>query len=88
MAQIREDAFAEFFHAGGIRNVVLVIEQGRARIAFSTSEGPRTGVIVTKRGEVKSYRVETALAFLRRLGLAQVLIDMQHWELRQQQLEV
>ena len=50
--------------------------------------GDYPNTMALKRGEVKSYRVETALAFLRRLGLAQVLIDMQHWELRQQQLEV
>lgn len=80
MEKMREEVFDQVFRAGAIRSVRLVVRDGRASVVYVTGEGV-DGVIYTKRGEVKFYRVETGLMFLRRVGVAVVEVDMRLWAL-------
>lgn len=80
MHKMREEVFDQVFRAGAIRWVRVVVRDGRGSIVYVTGEG-LDGVIYTKRGEVKLYRIETALHFLRRIGLASVEVDMHAWSL-------
>lgn len=82
MENLREEVFEQMFRAGAIRNVTLVIRDARASISYVVGEGS-SGVIFTKRGQVKLYRIETALVFLRGCGLAAVEVDMAGWHLGQ-----
>ena len=79
MRDMREDVFAQVFELGSIQSVQLVIINANARIAYTCLDSS-TGVIHTKRGAVKEYRIETALRFLRHLGVNDVHVDMTGWE--------
>lgn len=78
MEKMREEVFEQVFRAGAIRSVRLLVRDGRASIVYVTGEGV-DGTVHTKRGDVKFYRIETALQFLRRVGAAQVEVDMRLW---------
>jgi hypothetical protein len=82
MENLREEVFEQVFRAGALRNVRLVMREGRTCISFMVGDGSE-GVVMTKRGDLKQYRVETALVFLRRCGLAKVEVDMSSWAVDQ-----
>lgn len=85
MEYLREEVFEQVFRAGALMNVKLVLRDGRASISFLAGDGA-DGLVITKRGDVKQYRVETALMFLRRCGFASVEVDMRAWNLGQADL--
>ena len=87
MENLREEVFEQVFRAGALRNVRLVMRDGRSSISFMTGDGS-VGAIITKRGEVKQYRVETALVFLRRCGFSSGDVDMSAWSLTEGSLNV
>jgi hypothetical protein len=78
MEYIDEDKFKMLFNAGAISSFDIVFRSnGHVYIYFTV--GLENSMIHTKRGEVKSYRVETALALLKSLGIAVVKINMSLW---------
>jgi hypothetical protein len=83
MQKMREEVFEQVFRAGGIRSVQLLVRDGRASVLYVTGEGVE-GVVYTKRGDVKFYRIETALVTLRKVGLGVVEVDMRSWSVEQQ----
>lgn len=78
MQNLKEDMFGQMFQAGYIRSVCLEVRDGHAAITYQLAEGGN-GTIHTKRGEVKQYRVETALRFLWCIGMDSVKVDMKGW---------
>lgn len=76
---------AELFHTGAIRALSLEIREGHANIVYTLPDGTK-GIIHTKRGAPKPYRIETALRLLRSLGLASVTVEMAGWSLDQRGL--
>jgi hypothetical protein len=82
MEKMREEVFEQVFRAGAVRSVRVVVREGRASVTYVSGEGV-DGVIYTKRGDVKFYRVETALCMLRRVGVGVVEVDMRGWVLDQ-----
>lgn len=76
MANLREDVFREVFRSGGIRSVSVAYQDARVVIRYTKGDGVE-GVIHSKRGAVKLYRVETAFKFLRDAGVMSVLVDLQ-----------
>ena len=78
MPKMREEVFEQVFRAGAIKSVKLVVCNGRAVINYVTGENV-DGCVHTKRGEAKQYRIETALRFLRSVGLVAVEVDMWAW---------
>lgn len=87
MPKMREEVFAQVFRAGAVRSVTLCMRNGHASIQYVTGEGV-TGCIHTKRGDMKLYRTDTALRFLRDLGLSSVTVDMSAWTPGQASLHV
>lgn len=83
--KLREDVFRHLFGTGGIKYVDLRLgSDGRAVVVYTQLNGVQ-GVVHTKRGDVKYYKPETALRFLREMGLASVKVDMAQWQLNAQQ---
>lgn len=82
MQFVREDNFRLMFQEGSVRSVEVVMRDGKAFIHFVLNSGA-DGQIETKRGQPKSYRIETALAMLREIGVAEVRVDMRGWQLAQ-----
>ncbi len=82
MQNLKEDVFVQLFRAGAIRSVTVSIQNDRATVGYVTGDGVQ-GSIFTKRGDVKHYRIDTALRFLRETGLHSVQVDMQFWHLQQ-----
>ena len=80
MDDTRQDVFETLFRAGAIRSVRVSMLNGMAVISFVTTDGVE-GNIYTKRGQVKKYRIETALRTLRAVGMAAVEVDMKGWSL-------
>lgn len=80
MLDMREDVLSQVFRAGGIRSLTVVVVDGRAQVSYVTGEGIK-GAVQTKAGHVKLYRVETALRFLRELGVESCSVDMSRWSL-------
>lgn len=78
MPKMREEVFEQVFRAGAVASVRVTVINGRAVINYRTGEGI-DGCIHTKRGQPKEYRIETALRFLRAVGLAAVEVDMSAW---------
>lgn len=77
--QLREEGFSQIFASGGVRAVEMTMDSaGRAVIAYTLQTGVQ-GVVHTKRGDVKQYKPETAMRFLRSIGLARVCVDMSAW---------
>lgn len=71
-----EEVFGTFYKAGAVQSVAVVLEDSeRAHIAYEFNTG-RRGVVHTKRGQPKVYRIATALKFLRGLGVVVVTTDI------------
>lgn len=87
MLDMREDVLTQVFRAGGIRSLTVVVVDGRALVSYVTGEGI-SGSIQTKAGHLKHYRVETALRFLRELGVESCSVDMSRWALSHAQGEL
>lgn len=85
MQNLKEDLVADLFRTGAIRAFSLEVRDGHACIVYTLLDGTK-GVVHTKRGEAKEYRIETALRFLRSLGLAAVMVEMTGWSLTQKSL--
>ncbi|WP_404995477.1 hypothetical protein [Cupriavidus pauculus] len=83
--QVREDAFVLLYQTGAVRSVTIELGDNGATIAFATNDGSG-GVVFTKRGAPKRYRLDTAARLLRGLGIASVALDMRHWHPEQPQL--
>lgn len=82
MQNLKEDLVGDLFHTGAIRSFSLEVRDGHAKIIYTLLDGSK-GVVHTKRGEPKEYRIETALKLLRGLGLTDVRVDMSHWAMGQ-----
>lgn len=79
MDQFREEVFEQIFRSGSIKSVGLQVGvNGRAVVVYVMQNGT-TGMIYTKRGEIKNYRIETALRFVRSVGLVSVIVEMKNW---------
>lgn len=78
MMEMREEVFEQVYRAGAIRSVCVIVQHGRASIHYISGDGVQ-GMVFTKRGDLKLYRVETALMTLRRAGVTEVAIDMSGW---------
>ncbi len=75
--EAEEATFAKLFRAGAIKSVQLTFElSGRRCLVRYVNGSEVPGHIVTKRGEVKLYRVETCFAFLNRIGVGVVTVDL------------
>lgn len=77
---LKEDMFAQLYNAGAIKAVRVELHRGYAVVAFELVADGAKGVIQTKRGEVKQYRVETALRTLWAIGLEDVVVNMAGWD--------
>lgn len=83
--QLREDVFEQLFASGAVRFCDLHIDfDGRAMVVYTLNTGAH-GYIYTKRGQIKLYKPDTALRFLRSLGLASVKVEMKDWNPSMQQ---
>lgn len=79
MEMIDEDMFKRHFDAGSVRYIIVAVDtNGRAHIVYTLSLGDQ-GLVATKRGKPKAYRIETCLQFLRSMGIADVKLDMKAW---------
>lgn len=79
--QLREDSFSQIFASGGVRTVEMKLDSaGRAVVVYTLQTGAQ-GLVHTKRGELKHYKPETAMRFLRSLGCARICIDLSAWTL-------
>jgi hypothetical protein len=80
-----ETQFKDFFEHGVVQSIRIVGIPCRVQIAsvpafcvaiqYQLTDGQR-GLVETKRGVDKVYRVETALNLLRKLGLKDVVVDL------------
>ena len=71
-----EEVFGTFYKAGAVQSVAVVLEDlERAHIAYEFNTG-RRGLVHTKRGQPKVYRIATALKFLHGLGIEAVTTDL------------
>lgn len=78
---LKEDVFRHLFETGAIKYVDLQLgADGRAVVIYTQLNGA-VGLVHTKRGDVKHYKPETAMRFLRECGLASVKVDMAAWDL-------
>ena len=73
-----QDVFAQCYKAGVFRSVSVLIRDDLATVRYVTSEGS-SGYIFTKRGDLKHYRLDTVLRFLREIGMDSVQVDMHEW---------
>lgn len=80
MPKMREEVFEQVFRSGAVASVRVTVLNGRSVINYRTGEGVE-GCIHTKRGQPKEYRIDTALRFLRSVGLSTVEVDMRAWAL-------
>lgn len=85
MQNLKEDLVSDLFRTGAIKAFSLEIREGQALIHYKMLDGT-PGCIHTKRGQPKEYRIETALRFLRSLGVAGVTVDMAAWSVGQKGL--
>lgn len=71
-----EDTFATINQAGALRSVaVVLLNDLHAHVHYETITGVQ-GAIHTHRGQPKDYRIDTALKFLRGLGITNVAVDL------------
>lgn len=71
-----EDTFATINKAGALRGVsVVLLNEQHAHILYETITGIQDA-IHTHRGQPKDYRIDTALKFLRGLGITNVGVDL------------
>lgn len=85
MQNLREDLVSDLFRTGAIRAFSLEVRDGHAVIVYTMLDGTK-GVVHTKRGVAKEYRIETALRLLRTLGLVSVTVEMNGWTVDQRGL--
>lgn len=79
--EAEEATFAKLFRAGAVRSVHLTFElDGRRCLVRYVNGSDVAGHIVTKRGDVKLYRLETCFAFLRRVGVGVVSVDLSRFD--------
>lgn len=84
-----ENQFRDFFEHGIVEHVRLVHVPNIGTAIEYMLAGGEVGMIDTKRGGVKGYRTDTALQFLKSVGVRQVVADLTRWqELRQNELEL
>jgi hypothetical protein len=83
---MREDVLKQVFRAGGIEGLLLIMQAGRALIGFRTGEGVG-GVVHTKVGRAKLYRVETAMRFLAEMGAEHCFVDLKRFNDPQVELD-
>lgn len=77
MPKMKEEVFEAVFRTGAVKSVKLVPTGLNFIITYHV--GDVSGCIHTQRGEPKPYRIATAMRFLKRIGLADVGIDMRGW---------
>lgn len=76
----KEDVFLTLMTSGACVSFSIDLDaDGFAVLSCDTNNG--RFVVHTKRGEVKKYKVETALKFLRFFGFHSVSINMADWRL-------
>jgi hypothetical protein len=85
MQNLREDVFAQTFAIGAVRSVSLHVRGGHVNVAYKLQDGSE-GVVHTKRGVPKDYRIQTALKMLKQLGVSLVSVDLTSWSLDQGEL--
>lgn len=77
-----EAVFQQLFAAGAITGVVVVFETDGRRCSIQYAFKDReSGWVQTKRGDVKLYRLDTAMAFLKSIGCYSVRVDLVNFEL-------
>lgn len=82
-----ENQFRDFFEHGIVEHVRLVHVPNVGTTIEYMLAGGEVGIIDTKRGGVKGYRTDTALQFLKSVGVRQVVADLTRWQdLHQQEL--
>jgi hypothetical protein len=86
--KVREEMFKDAIAAGAARNLVLTMQGNQCNIRFSTPAGVRKGEVVTKRGEIKSYRLDTAVKLLKAAGVKSATIELSGMDEEQQELDV
>lgn len=72
---VQEAVFATMFQAGAVVAVQLKLQGMRCVVEF-VNGGHKAGHIITKRGSVKLYRLDTAVAFLRQCGVGLLTVDL------------
>lgn len=79
---MKEDLVGDLFGTGAIKGFRIEVREGQALIHYTLLDGT-PGCVHTKRGQPKQYRIETALKFLRGLGVVSVNVEMSAWSLNQ-----
>lgn len=83
---LQEGVFTSMFHAGGIRSIVLVFETDGRRCSIQyVNGGSKPGFVITKRNDVKLYRLETAMAFLHAIGVGSVTVELHNFDFEARQ---
>ncbi|ECV5707798.1 hypothetical protein F2K45_24530 [Salmonella enterica subsp. enterica] len=77
---LKEDIFADLYHAGALGSVCVEMRPGHAVVSYKLVADGSKGYVHTKRGEVKQYRAETALRTLYFIGLRGVQVDFSGWD--------
>jgi hypothetical protein len=76
-----EAVFQQLYAVGAITGVVVVFEMDGRRCSIQYSFKDReSGWVQTKRGDVKLYRLDTAMAFLRSIGCWSCRIDLVNFD--------
>lgn len=75
-----ENQFRDFFEHGIVEHVRLVHVPNVGTAIEYMLAGGEVGMIDTKRGGVKGYRTDTALQFLKSVGVRQVVADLTRWQ--------
>jgi len=84
-----ENQFRDYFEHGIVEHVRLVHVPNVGTVIEYMLSGGEVGMIDTKRGVVKGYRTDTALQFLKSVGVRQVVADLTRWqELHQGELNL
>lgn len=79
MSKLTEDMFRQCIEIGVISSVQLrFFENGKASISY-TLQNLASGSIHTKRGSLKSYRMDTAVRFLRLCRVTCFQVDVSKW---------
>lgn len=68
--------FAQLYHAGALGSIRVKLHRKTATVAYKLLADGAEGVVITKRGDVKEYRVETVLRTLSFIGFDDVMVDL------------
>lgn len=86
MEKLKEDVFAQLFGAGAFSAVWIELDQdGKACVCYRFSSAGAFGAVHTKRSQLKTYKPDTALRFLRLLGMNEVRVALNNWHPEQNQ---